>query len=180
MTLARALAPTLLAFALGAAWLGAAAIVVSVVAPAAFAVLPSRTLAGALVGRVLPVLFWSGMLLAVVFIVPAWSLPARGARVGAGIVLFVSCTVAQLLVAPRIARIRSAVAGPIDGLAADDPRRLDFGRLHGISVGLLAIASLAALVAVVALFTYFNRIGNAPRTSRVSVPQPTTVSAHDV
>ena len=40
------------------AWLGAAVIVASVVTPAAFAVLPSRALAGALVGRVLPALFW--------------------------------------------------------------------------------------------------------------------------
>ena len=44
-----------------AAWLGATIIVGAVVAPAAFAVLPSRTLAGALVGRVLPPLFWSGV-----------------------------------------------------------------------------------------------------------------------
>jgi len=46
------------------AWLGAAVLVTTVVAPAAFAVLPSRTLAGALVGRVLPVLFIAGLVVA--------------------------------------------------------------------------------------------------------------------
>ena len=48
------------------AWLGAAVLVAAVVAPAAFAVLPTRTLAGALVGRVLPVLFYSGAVVGVV------------------------------------------------------------------------------------------------------------------
>jgi hypothetical protein len=42
------------------AWLGAAVLAATVVAPAAFAVLPTRSLAGALVGRVLPVLFYGG------------------------------------------------------------------------------------------------------------------------
>jgi hypothetical protein len=43
-----------------AAWLGAGMLLAAVVAPAAFAVLPSRTLAGALVGRVLPTVFIAG------------------------------------------------------------------------------------------------------------------------
>ena len=38
----------------------------AVVAPAAFAVLPSRTLAGALVGRVLPTVFIAGIVVALV------------------------------------------------------------------------------------------------------------------
>ena len=52
--------------ALLAAWLGATIIVGAVVAPAAFAVLPTRTLAGAVVGRVLPPLFWSGAVIGVI------------------------------------------------------------------------------------------------------------------
>ena len=44
-----------------AAWIGAALITVAVVAPGAFAVLPSRTMAGAMVGRVLPALFIAGI-----------------------------------------------------------------------------------------------------------------------
>ena len=46
------------------AWLGAAVLFSSVVAPAAFAALPSRTLAGALVGRVLPAVFFAGIVIA--------------------------------------------------------------------------------------------------------------------
>lgn len=151
MTFARALAPSLVAFALGSAWLGAATIVAAAVAPAAFAVLPSRTLAGALVGRVLPVLFWSGMLVSAASLAATWSLPARAARVAAGALFFAGCAVAQLLVAPRIERIRAAVVGPMDALAAGDPRRLEFGRLHGMSVGLLGLAAIAALIGLVLL-----------------------------
>jgi len=53
------------AFILLSAWLGAGVLFATVVAPAAFAVLPSRALAGALVGRVLPVIFVSGIVAAV-------------------------------------------------------------------------------------------------------------------
>src|SRR5688572_24661680 len=41
-------------------WIGASGFFAVAVAPAAFAALPSRELAGALVGRLLPILFWSG------------------------------------------------------------------------------------------------------------------------
>jgi hypothetical protein len=147
----RALAPTLGAFALLCGWIGAAVVVSAAVAPAAFAVLPSRTLAGALVGRVLPVLFWSGILVGVASAALTWSLPQRTARATAAAAVVLACAVAQLVVTPRIERIRSAVAGPMDALAAGDERRIAFGRLHGVSVGLLGIAMLAALVAAVLL-----------------------------
>jgi hypothetical protein len=164
--MARAFGPVLLAFALGSAWLGAATIVAAVVAPAAFAVLPSRTLAGALVGRVLPVLFWSGMVVAVLSVASAWSLPGRAVRIAAGAAMLSACALAQLIVSPRIDRIRAAVSGPMDALAANDPQRLGFGRLHAISVGLLGLAAIAAFVAVIALFNYFNRIANVLDASR--------------
>jgi hypothetical protein len=142
-------APTLWIVALLSAWLGAVFVVGAVVAPAAFAVLPSRTLAGALVGRVLPVLFWSGALLGV--LVAALTRAgdrARGARLASGIVMALACLGAQLVVAPSIEHARLAAAGPIDALAPSDPRRVTFGRLHGASVGLLAVAGLAAAVAL--------------------------------
>ena len=60
MTGGRALGAHLTSLVVLSLWLGAALVVGAVVAPAAFAVLPTRTLAGALVGRVLPALFWSG------------------------------------------------------------------------------------------------------------------------
>ena len=132
------------------AWLGAAIIVAAAVAPAAFAVLPSRTLAGALVGRVLPVVFFSG--LAVGLVGAAMRL---GAKSTAGIKVYIpsiaiviSCAVAQLVIAPRIDRIRSAITGPVEALSLNDPRREAFGQLHGLSVMLLGVAMLSAIAGV--------------------------------
>jgi hypothetical protein len=141
---------TVLALVLLAAWLGAALLVAAVVAPTAFAVLPSRTLAGAVVGRVLPVLFWSGMLVGLAAAALTWSLPARVWRTGAALALVAACAAAQLVIAPRIARVREA-AGAIEALDPADPRRQAFGRLHGLSVMWMGVGGLAALLALILL-----------------------------
>ncbi len=135
-----------------AAWLGAALVVAAVVAPAAFAVLPTRTLAGALVGRVLPVLFWSGILIGALTALLAWpSVSHRGWRTAGALGLIGACAAAQLVVAPRIERVRAAIGGPVDALDPSDPRRQAFGRLHGFSVLWLGVAGISALVVLVLL-----------------------------
>jgi hypothetical protein len=134
-----------------AAWLGSAVLVAAVVAPAAFAVLPSRTLAGALVGRVLPVLFWSGMVVGVAVALVTWSMPARGWRTSAALALAASCAAAQLVVAPRIERVRIQIGGAVDALDPGDPRRQAFGRLHGMSVAWMGVGMLAALLCLLLL-----------------------------
>lgn len=131
-----------------ALWLGAAALFALVVAPAAFAALPSRSLAGALVGRVLPAIFYAGMALGalVVVIEGAWGRGWLGGRSLAGAAVLAACVVGQLVIGARIERLRAAIPGAIDALAPDDPRRAAFGRLHGFSVAWLGVAILAALV----------------------------------
>jgi hypothetical protein len=150
------------------AWLGAAILVAAVVAPAAFAVLPSRTLAGALVGRVLPVLFYSGAAIGLVVALLARGAMPSTARVVAGAVIAATCLAAQLLVAPRIERIRVNVGRPIDELAPGDPRRTAFGRLHGVSVLLLGAAALAggaALVLTLRTMSHASTYHNLSNTS---------------
>jgi ABC-type sugar transport system substrate-binding protein len=134
-----------------AAWLGAALLVALAVAPAAFAVLPTRTLAGALVGRVLPVVFWSGMVVGLVVAAIGWSMPNRLWRTGAALGLVVACAAAQLFVAPRIARVREQIGGAVDALDPSDPRRQAFGRLHAMSVAWMGVGGVAALVTLVIL-----------------------------
>ena len=65
-----------------AAWIGAALITVAVVAPGAFAVLPSRTMAGTMVGRVLPALFISGMVIGILVAVVTSSAPSAARPAG--------------------------------------------------------------------------------------------------
>ena len=146
---ARSLTPAIASVVLLSAWLGATAIVAAVVAPAAFAVLPTRTLAGALVGRVLPVLFWAGMAIGLVIAFLGWRLPLPAWRLGAAFVLIASSVTAQLVIAPRIERLRAAASGPIDALDPSSAIRQAFGRLHGLSVACLGIGMLAAVVLLV-------------------------------
>jgi hypothetical protein len=132
------------------AWLGASVLVATVVAPAAFAVLPSRALAAVLVGRVLPAIFISGSTLALILLAAGWvSRPRirwpRALALGA---ITVACAVAQFVVTPRIARLREAIGGAIEALPANDERRAAFGQLHGVSVGLLGLAMIGALIVV--------------------------------
>ena len=137
----------LVAIVLLAAWLGAALCVSALVAPAAFAVLPSRAVAGALIGRVLPVLFWSAIALGVGVAASGFSTPdARAWRTSTALLVAASAAVAQFVIAPRIALLRADIAGPVDALAASDPARLAFGRLHGLSVACLGLGMAAAVV----------------------------------
>jgi len=132
-----------------ALWLGAAAFFTLVVARAAFAVLPSRTLAGALVGRTLPVLFITGIVVGLAIVILEWAtVREHWGRFAAACTMIAACAAAQLWVAPRIDRLREAIGGPLEALAPGDPQRAAFGRLHAISVGWLGVAIVAACVAM--------------------------------
>ena len=153
----RTITPVMIAIVLLSAWLGAAAIVSASVAPAAFAVLPSRTLAGALVGRVLPVLFWSGI---AVGIIGGWlggRVQGGWARLASAAIMVAACLIAQLVIAARIERVRAAVGGPVDALDPSNPLRQSFGRLHGASVACLGAGGLAALFLLVLLIRSVSR-----------------------
>ena len=145
----RPMLPALLVLVLLSAWIGAALIVSASVAPAAFAVLPTRTLAGALVGRVLPVLFWSGIALAIASVALLRMLPERGYTTITLVLVALACAIAQLGIAPRIEKVRAAINGPVDALSTSDPLRQAFGRLHGLSVLALGVAMLAAGITLV-------------------------------
>jgi hypothetical protein len=140
-----------------AVWLGAAILLAAAVAPAAFRVLPSRTLAGALVGQVLPVIFASGLFIAII----ALGLEARATRYtlrfavyAPFVLMIVACVVAQFLIGPKIDAVRAVTGGAVEALDATDPRRVQFGRLHGFSVLCMGVAMLGATWAIVRkLFT---------------------------
>src|SRR5437763_14450508 len=98
-------------------WLGAAILFTLVVAPAAFDVLPTRTLAGALVGRVLPVIFYAGVVIgSVIVILDLIGKTGSWGRTAAGAVSALACAVAPLVVGSRLDRLRAALGGPLDGL----------------------------------------------------------------
>jgi len=49
------------------------------------------------------------------------------------------------LISPRIEALRTDVSGPVSSLSETDPRRVTFGRLHGLSTTLMAATILAGL-----------------------------------
>ena len=138
------------------AWLGAALLVAAAVAPAAFKVLPTRTLAGALVGQILPVIFISGLMIAAIaslLEVRASSAGAHWTSKAALALMIVGCVVAQFVISPKIEAVRVAIGGPVDALEASDPRRLQFGRLHAFSVLWMGVAMVGATWPIVQKLT---------------------------
>ena len=149
-------APAGVSAVLLAAWIGAAVYFSAVVARAAFAVLPSRALAGELVGATLPTLFISGVVVAAAAALLALPAPRRewyggrftwlfGSLLAAGL-----CAVGQFVLSPRIDLLRASLGASLETLAPGDPSRAEFARLHAMSVAALGLAILLALVALVA------------------------------
>lgn len=138
-----------------ALWLGAAVYFSFAVAPSAFAVLPSRELAGALVTRTLAVVNVGGLLVALVALLTtpldgrATSRLARWAEAASLVVLASATAIGHWIIAARLRAMREQMPGGIDGLAQSDPARMAFNDLHGYSVAALCVGMLAALAAFI-------------------------------
>jgi len=133
-------------------WLGAAVFFIAV-AQSAFAVLPQRELAGAVVNRTLSILNFSGLAIFVLLLL--FSFVARGSvnRVLLWserfllILVAAACAVGQFVFGFWIALKRAEIGRPIDELAADDPLKIQFNMLHEYSVWTLMIGMGAAFLA---------------------------------
>ena len=147
------------------AWLGAALFFSFAVAPSAFAVLPSRELAGSVVNRTLLIVNYSGLAVGLVTLASSFLLhqSARQTQLRIEqallILLSAACAVGQFVIGARLHGIRQQIGRPIEELAADDPARLAFNDLHAYSVWVLLAAMVAALVAFF-LAARRNRAGN--------------------
>lgn len=137
-----------------AVWLGAAVFFSFAVAPSAFAVLPSRELAGAIVGRTLSIVNTGGFvvsLLLLATVVIAKDLERRRRIVAEAVslaLIALATAVGQWVIAARLEALRARIGRPIEELAQNDPLRVAFGSLHGYSVLALLIGMLAALAAL--------------------------------
>jgi hypothetical protein len=135
-----------------AVWLGAALFFIAV-AQSAFAVLPQRDLAGAVVNRTLAILNFAGLGIFIVVLLASFvrSSTLHGFwRWAERILLFLAaaaCAVGQFVFGFWIALKRAEIGKPIDELAADDPLRIQFNMLHEYSVWTLIVAMSAALLA---------------------------------
>ena len=133
-------------------WLGAAVFFIAV-AQSAFAVLPQRELAGAVVSRTLAIIYYSGIVISAILLatsfvkhagVNRWLLWTERVLMA---LIAVGCAAAQLVIGFWLSTIRAELGRPIDEVAADDPLRLRFDTLHEYSVWILAGCMIAALIA---------------------------------
>lgn len=152
---------------LAAAWLGASLLASAVVAPAAFSVLPTSSLAGDLVGRVLPPVFWSGVLVA---LATAWFSWRGGNRLERFVPILwaVALLVAQVAIAPKIEAMRRSLGSSPSSLDSSDSQRQAFAALHGASVGLLGMGMIAALTIVILCGRQQRRLWIADHPTRPS------------
>ena len=139
-----------------AMWLGAAVFFSFALAPVLFGVLPTRELAGAVIGRLLPLINIAGFVIGLALFVSSLlaknltvSRARRRTEAAAFGVMTVAAAAGEWLIGRRIGQLRQQMMGvPIDQLAPDDALRLAFGQMHRLSVLVLIIAMLAAIIAL--------------------------------
>jgi hypothetical protein len=142
-----------------ALWLGAAVFFIAV-AQSAFAVLPEREWAGAVVNRTLSVLNYAGLAIGLVLLLSSLVGTARISRFSLLaerlllLAVVIACAVGQFVIGFWLSSIRLQMGRPIDEVAADDPLRVQFNMLHEYSVWVLFAAMIAA---VIAFFIISNR-----------------------
>lgn len=134
-------------------WLGAAVFFIAV-AQSSFAVLPTRELAGAVVGRTLSVLNYAGLAISVVLILSSFIVRRTANKFWLWtervllILIAAACAAGQFVIGLMLASVRGQMGGrPIDEIPADDPLRMQFNNLHEASVWVLMAAMAAALIA---------------------------------
>ena len=110
-----------------AVWLGAAVFFSFAVAPSAFAVLPSRELAGALVARTLAILNVGGAAVGLVLLISAF-VGRKGARLVALLAELLALAamtgaafVGHFVIASRMAALRAQMGKPIEEMAGTMP-----------------------------------------------------------
>jgi hypothetical protein len=141
-------------------WLGADAFLSFVVAPGAFAILGNRDAAGMMVGFALARLHFAGIALGLLFVVARVLRTHDFASVTSPaalcVVLMVLLTAAsQFTVSPRMQALKQEMVS-VQNTPVNDPRRLEFDKLHHRSVTfegavlLLGLAGMYLLVREVA------------------------------
>ena len=120
-----------------------------------FGLANANEVAGSIVTRSLSVINIAGFVIALLLLVTAilrrtyssrWSFVVECICLG---LVALSTSVGHWVIAARMRALRAAMVLPIDQIAADDPRRIAFGSLHGYSVNALSLAMIAALIAMI-------------------------------
>ena len=135
-------------------WIGGIAFFAFVLAPTVFhpGILPSRQLAGQVVSRSLGILHWIGLTCGVVFLIASMLdsqittgfTPVFAARNLLVFVMIVLTLISMFAISTRMLELRNDMVF-IDNVSHDDPRRVEFNRLHEWSTRLEGAVLLLGL-----------------------------------
>lgn len=135
-------------------WLGSMIFFSFAVAPSAFAVLPTRELAGAMVTSTIGKVEVLGLVIGpLLLLIQAASVRVRNSsklnnvlRVLGVFVMIAAAALSRFWISPQMVSLRAAMGGHIDDVPAGDPLRMQFNDLHQYSVSLMGTAMVAGLV----------------------------------
>jgi len=135
-------------------WLGGI-VLFAVLAPTVFSVLPTRHLAGSIVGPMLSKLHWIGLVSGIIFLISSLSysriatgdVHALSARNLLLCIMLVLTLISQFGITSRMAALRSSM-GEIDNVPPSDPARVEFNALHAWSTRLEVGVLILGLVAL--------------------------------
>jgi Domain of unknown function (DUF4149) len=124
-----------------------------VVAQTVFSVLPTRHLAGSVIGRSLGILHWMGIVSSLVFLgssllnsrISTGELHVLTARNVLILLMLVLTLISQFSIVPRMDTFRASI-GEIDSVPADNPARMRFDALHVCSTRIEGGVLLLGLV----------------------------------
>jgi hypothetical protein len=135
-------------------WLGSMIFFSFAVAPSAFAVLPTRELAGAMVTSTIGKIEVLGLVIGpLLILIQAASWRARRSsklsktlQVILILVMIAVAAVSRFWISPHMVSLRASMGGHIDDVPVGDPLRVQFNDLHQYSVALMSTAMIAGLV----------------------------------
>ncbi len=118
-------------------WIGGL-IFFPVVAQTAFSVLPTRNLAGMIVGRSLTILHWMAIASGIIFLISSLiynrlttgSMHAFGARNILICLMLLLTLISQFGIIPRMNALKASMPAEIDAVPLDNPARVQFDALH--------------------------------------------------
>jgi hypothetical protein len=138
------------------AWLGSMMFFSFGVAPSAFAVLPTREMAGVMVTSTIGKIEFLGMVIGPLLIIVQlanWrsgssSRATRTLKAALIVLMIASAGLSRFWISPAMVSLRARMGGHIDDVAATDPLRIQFNDLHRYSVTLMGAAIVSGLVAL--------------------------------
>lgn len=139
-------------------WLGAAIFFIAV-AQTAFAVMPTREIAGNLVNQTLAILNYAGIGIAVIAVLTSLIVTPGVWKAGLWterillIVFGLACAVGQFVISWWMLLLRTQMGRPIDEVPLEDPLRVQFNNLHQYSSWIMLTAMAAAFLAFAIIAT---------------------------